>query len=103
VCLSVVLHFFYGLTSETRLWSGEFFCAMASGAGANIFLRLFLSAYAIPGSLAPSLQSTFHCLTSDTSDPAHVPLQSMEVLFEMPASVGTMLMFRQPAFIPICV
>ncbi len=53
------------------------------------------SAYAIPESLAPSL----HCLSSASSGPAHVPLQSAQVLFGMRDSVGTMRMFHWTAFI----
>jgi hypothetical protein len=73
----VVLPVFYGLVSSTCSWSGGNFCAMDSGA--NIFI--FPPAYAIPGTIAPSL----HCLTSATSGPA---LHSAEVMFGMRDSTG---------------
>ncbi len=45
--------------------------------------------------MAPSL----HCLTSATSGPAHVPLNSAEVMFGMCDSAGKMRRFRLHAFI----
>ena len=69
----------------------DFFCAMDSGA--NIFI--FPPTYVLSGTMAPSL----HCLTSATSEPAHVPLHSAEVIFGMRDSDGCMRRFRQLAFI----
>jgi hypothetical protein len=63
--------------------------------GANIFI--FPPAYAISGTISPSL----HCLTSATSGPAHVPLHSAEVMFGMRDSTGVMRRFRQHAFIHV--
>ena len=40
-----------------------------------------------------------HCLTSDTSGPAHVSLNSAEVIFGMRDSDGCMRRFGQHAFI----
>jgi hypothetical protein len=91
VCLSVVLPVFYGLVSTTCSWSGGNFGAMDSGS--KIFI--FPPAYAIPGTIAPSL----HGLTSATREPAHVPLHSAEVMFGMRDSTGVMRWFRQHTFI----
>ena len=91
MCLSVVLPLFYGLVSSSGSWSRGTFGAMDSGA--NIFI--FPPVFAIPGTVAQSL----HCLTSATSGPAHVPLNSAEVMFGIRDSTGEMRRFRQHAFI----
>ncbi len=87
----MVLPSFYGLVSSSCSWFSGTSGAMDSGA--NIFI--FPPVFAIPGTFTPSS----HCPTSATSGPAHVPLNSAEVMFGMRDSAGVMRRFRQHAFI----
>jgi hypothetical protein len=66
------------------------FCAMDSGANIFLFIVSLCNCWKSP---------TLHCLTSATSGPAHVSLQSAKVLFGMRDFVGTMRMLYWTAFI----